>query len=62
MLKAHLQCLIPTGIVGECAFKAIEDKPALLPRFNLSTHLDQVALTHLFCEDDVVAGLHVVTR
>lgn len=62
MLTAHLQHWKPTGIVGERAFKAIEDEPALLPRFNLAAHLDQVALTHLFGEDNVVAGVHVVTR
>lgn len=61
-LKAGVQRRTLTGVVGEGAFEAIEDEPALLPRFNLSSHFDQVALTHLFRQDHVVAGVHVVTR
>lgn len=51
-----------THIVGEGALHAVKDKPALLPRLDLPTHLDQVALAHLLCQDDVVAGVNVVAR
>lgn len=49
-----------TNVIGEGPFEAVEDKPAFLPRLDLATHLDQVTLTHLVCEDHVVRGLHVV--
>lgn len=51
-----------TDIVGEGPFEAVEDEPALLPGLYLSPHLDQVAFAHLVCQDDVVAGVHIMAR
>ena len=50
----------PTDVVGEGPLEAVEHEPALLPGLDLAAHLHQVALAHLVCEDDVVAGVHVV--
>lgn len=51
-----------TDVVGEGPFEAVEDEPAFLPGLDLASHLHQVALTHLLCEDDLVAGVHAVAR
>lgn len=36
-----------THVIGKGALEPIKDKPALLPRFNLAAHLDQVAAADL---------------
>lgn len=36
-----------THIIGKGALEPVEDKPALLPGFNLAAHLDQVATADL---------------
>lgn len=56
------QITLLTDIVGEGPFEAVKDKPAFLPGLDLASHLHQVALAHLLCEDDLVAGVHAVAR
>lgn len=56
------QALKLTDVVGEGAFEAVEDEPALLPGLDLAPHLDQVAFAHLLAEDELVAGVHAVAR
>lgn len=51
-----------THVVGDGALHAVKDKPALLPRLDLAPHLDQVALAHLLCQNDVVARIYAVPR
>lgn len=36
-----------THVIGKGALEPVEDKPALLPRFDLAAHLDQVAAADL---------------
>lgn len=55
------RCGTHTGVVGKRPFKAIKDEPALLPGFDLPSHLDKIALAHLFGENHVVARVHAVT-
>lgn len=58
--KTQKRQLLLTNVVGERPFEAVKDEPAFLPGLDLPSHLDQVALAHLLCEDDVVTGVHAV--
>lgn len=49
-----------THIIGEGPPHAVKDKPALLPRLDFATHLDQVALAHLLGEHQVIAAGEVM--
>lgn len=55
------QCIL-THVIREVPLEAVKNEPAFLPRFDFATHLYQVALAHLLCEDDEGAGVHAVAR
>lgn len=48
-------------VVGKCSLQPVKDEPALLPRLDLASHFDEVALTHLLVDDDKRAGVHAVS-
>lgn len=50
-----------TCVVRQRPAVAVEDEPALLPRLDLSSHLDEEAAARLLRDGDVVAGLDVVS-
>lgn len=54
-------CVILTCVVRERPAVPVEDEPALLPRLDLSSHLDEEAAARLLHDGDVVAGLDVVS-
>lgn len=56
----HFFCL--TCIVGERASVAVKHKPAFLPRFDLASHLDQVASAGLLGDGQVEARVCAVAR
>lgn len=53
--------MILTCVVRQCPTVTVEDEPALLPRLDLSSHLDEEAAARLLRDGDVVAGLDVVS-
>lgn len=52
---------ILTCVVGQRPAVAVKDEPALLPRLDLSSHLDEEAAARLLRNGDVVAGIDVVS-
>lgn len=52
----------PTCIIGERAPVAVKHKPAFLPRFDLASHLDQVASAGLLRDGQVEARVRAVAR
>lgn len=58
-MKCH--CIL-THVITEVPLETVKNEPAFLPRFDFATHLHQVALAHLLCEDDVGAGIYAVSR
>lgn len=56
-MKCH--CIL-THVIREVPLETVKNEPAFLPRFDFATHLHQVALAHLLCEDDEGAGVYAV--
>lgn len=57
----HTACVILTCVVRQCPAVTVEDEPALFPRLDLSSHLDEETTARLLRDGDVVAGLDVVS-
>lgn len=51
-----------THVVTEIPLEAVENEPALLPRFDFAAHLDQMTLAHFLREDDKGARVDIVAR
>lgn len=60
-LTPQIKCIL-THVITEVPLETVENEPAFLPRFDFATHLHQVALAHLLCEDDIGAGVYAVAR
>lgn len=55
----EMSCIL-TYVITEVSLQTVKNEPAFLPRFDFATHLHQVALAHLLCEDDKGAGVYAV--
>lgn len=54
--------MVLTCIIRECTSVSVKDEPALLPGFDLASHLNQVASACLFRDGQVEACVCAVAR
>lgn len=60
-VRLTVVCVILTCVVRQRPAVTVKDEPALLPRLDLSSHLDEEAATRFLRDGDVVASLDVVS-